>query len=97
MKFKLIGDVSATVHFGYEFAEGPQDVVEPEFIAKLENHPNFEAVIDDSASDDGDPLEKMTKRELEALGREYGVELDRRRSQKALVAQMREVLNANND
>lgn len=97
MKFKLVGDVSAHIHFGYDFSKGPQDVVEPEFIAKLEGNRYFEAIIDDSASDDGDPLEKMTKRELESLGREHGVELDRRRSQKALVAQMREVLNADNN
>ena len=55
MKFKLIGDVSATVHFGYDFAEGPQDVKEPEFIAKLENHPNFEKVAA------GRPKAKVTK------------------------------------
>ena len=35
------------------------------------------------------PLEKMTKLELEALGREKGVELDRRKSKKSLVDQVK--------
>ena len=38
-------------------------------------------------------LEGMTKRELEDLGREHGVELDRRKSKKVLVEQMKGVLS----
>jgi len=38
-------------------------------------------------------LENMTKRELEELGREHGVELDRRLNKSTLVEQMREILN----
>lgn len=44
MKFRQIAELSVTTHFGYDFGEGPQDVKEPEFIAKLENHPHFEKV-----------------------------------------------------
>jgi uncharacterized membrane protein len=39
-----------------------------------------------------DDLESMTKVELEELGREHGVELDRRKSKKSLVEAMREIL-----
>jgi len=37
-------------------------------------------------------LDGMTKRELEDLGREHGIELDRRKSKKVLVEQMKGVL-----
>ena len=37
-------------------------------------------------------LESMTKKELEDLGREHGVELDRRQTKKSLVAQMKEIV-----
>ena len=37
-------------------------------------------------------LETMTKKELEDLGREHGVELDRRQTKKSLVAQMKEIV-----
>jgi antitoxin component of MazEF toxin-antitoxin module len=40
----------------------------------------------------GKSLEEMTKIELEALGRTMGVELDRRRSKKDLLAQMNEIV-----
>lgn len=39
-----------------------------------------------------DDLESMTKAELEELGREHGVELDRRKSKKFLVETMREIM-----
>ena len=38
-------------------------------------------------------LDAMSKRELEALGREHGVELDRRSSKKVLVEQMKDILD----
>ena len=38
-------------------------------------------------------LESMTKVELEALGREHGVELDRRKSKSTLVGTMRNLLS----
>lgn len=37
-------------------------------------------------------LQKLTKKELEELGREYGVELDRRLSKKALVEEVESIL-----
>ena len=40
-----------------------------------------------------DDLESMTKSELEALGREHGVELDRRQSKSTLVETMRGLLS----
>jgi hypothetical protein len=39
------------------------------------------------------PLDSMTKVQLEELGREHGVELDRRKSKAILVAQMKEILS----
>ena len=36
------------------------------------------------------PLEEMTKKELEALGRTMGIELDRRRSKETLIEELRE-------
>lgn len=41
-----------------------------------------------------DELESMTKKELEDLGREHGVELDRRKNKATLVEEMREVINS---
>jgi len=38
------------------------------------------------------PLEKMTKIQLESLGRQHGVELDRRKNKKSLVATMKRLL-----
>ena len=40
-----------------------------------------------------DELESMTKKELETLGREHGVELDRRKTRSTLVSQMRNLLS----
>ena len=39
-----------------------------------------------------DDLENMNKRELEDLGREYGVELDRRFKKSTLVEQMKNII-----
>lgn len=38
-------------------------------------------------------LENMTKRELEALGREHGVELDRRENKESLISQVRTLID----
>jgi hypothetical protein len=50
---------------------------------------------DEDVDGDGEisDLEKMSKIELEALGREHGVELDRRKSRKSLLGQMKDLLN----
>jgi len=37
-------------------------------------------------------LEDMSKRELEELGREYGIELDRRKNKSDLIEELKEVL-----
>lgn len=42
-------------------------------------------------------LNKMSKVELELLGRKYGVELDRRLAKKSLVSQLKEVITNNTD
>ena len=43
--------------------------------------------------EDAPALEDMTKAELEALGREHGVELDRRKTKKSLISQMKGILS----
>jgi ribosomal protein S12 methylthiotransferase accessory factor YcaO len=55
-------------------------------------------MTDDTISDlnnDGtiDVLESLTKKELEELGRENGIELDRRKSKKSLVETMRNIMS----
>ena len=40
----------------------------------------------------GKSLDEMTKLELEALGRTYGIELDRRKSKASLIEEVQEVL-----
>ena len=39
-------------------------------------------------------LDAMSKKELENLGREHGVELDRRQSKKSLVTQMKGIITS---
>jgi hypothetical protein len=41
---------------------------------------------------DPDDISNMNKKELEKLAREHGVELDRRKSKKALLTQLRSIL-----
>ena len=48
-----------------------------------------ELMIDDTLPSE---YESMTKKELEALGREHGVELDRRKSKAALIEELKEVI-----
>ena len=60
----------------------PEPVVE-EFIVTPE-----EKVLTEAS-----PLEEMNKNELEAYGRELGVELDRRHSKKRLISEIEEVLD----
>lgn len=56
----------------------PEEPVQPEPVVE-------EPVVDD--------LDSMTKVELEELGREHGVELDRRKSKTKLVEQMRSIFS----
>ena len=70
-------------------------------IQDMNQEGKIQAVMDDNqwqaedVNKDGtiDELESMTKKALAALGREHGVELDRRRNRSKLIEQMREVLS----
>lgn len=64
-------------------APASSDIVITEWVA--------EDVDGDGTIDD---LESLSKIELEELGREHGHELDRRKTRKTLVAEMREILNS---
>lgn len=65
----------------------PEPVVEEVVVDKddVVSDLNEDGVIDD--------LEAMTKKELEDLGREHGIELDRRRNKKTLVENLRGYLS----
>ena len=57
---------------------------------------SFAAVSKDAMSydhTDEEDLEEMTKLELELLGREHGVELDRRKTKATLVEQMKDLMS----
>jgi len=77
------------------------DIQNGKIEAAMANSDYAEPVIvdeDDAIQDlneDGviDDLESMTKKELEDLGREHGVELDRRKNKKSLVSTMRNLLS----
>jgi len=63
------------------------------FLKKFFAPPLIEApVVESPVVYTADDLNKLTKLELEALGREHGVELDRRRKKATLVAELLEVL-----
>ena len=57
---------------------------EDEVVFEVEEAPEETSEYDD--------LEDMTKKELEALGREHGVELDRREKKSTLIEKMKDVL-----
>jgi len=61
-----------------EAAPAPEPVVE-------------EVVVEEPVVEQPISFEEMSKEELEAYGREHGVELDRRRSKKALIAELEEL------
>jgi len=57
---------------------------------------SYAAVAKDAMSydhTDEDDLEAMTKLELELLGREHGVELDRRKTKATLVEEMKDLMS----
>jgi len=70
-----------------EAAMANSDYAEPIFVDEDDviQDLNEDGVIDD--------LESMTKKELEDLGREHGVELDRRKNKKSLISTMRNLLS----
>lgn len=57
---------------------------EDEVVFEVEEAPEETSEYDD--------LEDMTKKELEALGREHGVELDRREKKSTLIEKMKDIL-----
>ena len=65
-------------------AAAPKPVVEKETTGWQAEDVNQDGVVDD--------LESLTKIELEELGRDNGVELDRRKNRSTLIEQMRSVL-----
>lgn len=67
-------------------ANGSEPTAEP--VAPLEEH--YEVEVEDIAPTN---LDTMTKVELEAMGREMGVELDRRKSKAVLLAQLKELMD----
>ena len=64
--------------------------VSPEPQMLKESPTNFEEAKVELMTEDN--LESMTKVELEALGREHGIELDRRKNKADLIMELKEVL-----
>ena len=65
---------------------------EPEMLT--ESPTNFQEAKAELMTDDTLPseYESMTKKELEAFGKEHGVELDRRKNKAALIEELKEAL-----
>lgn len=79
-------------YYGIPSFEDIQDMnQEGKIEAAMANYEEWQA---EDVNQDGviDELESMTKVELEALGREHGVELDRRKTRKTLIEQMKSIL-----
>jgi len=68
--------------------------VSPEPQMLKESPTNFHEVKAELMTEDTLPseYENMTKVELEALGREHGIELDRRKNKTALIKELKEVV-----
>ena len=66
-----------------------QEQIDEFYGVTTKGEPEVVAVPEEAPSE----LDAMSKRELEALGREHGVELDRRSSKKVLVEQMKDILD----
>lgn len=80
-------------YYGLPSFEDIQDMnQEGKIEAAMAKHEEWQA---EDVNQDGvvDELESMTKVELEALGREHGVELDRRKSRANLIGTMRNLLS----
>jgi hypothetical protein len=67
--------------------EDLKEVLEEEIMANTQMEMLTEAPANNKS------LEEMTKRELEELGRQHGVELDRRKNKKTLVERMKSILD----
>ena len=68
--------------------------IKPEPTMLKEAPTNFEEAKVELMKEDNLPSEyqEMSKVELEALGREHGIELDRRKSKAALIEELKEVI-----
>ena len=55
-----------------------------------ESPTTFEEAVDELITEDD--LSSKTKLELEAIGREHGIELDRRKSKADLIEELKEVI-----
>jgi len=59
---------------------------------KVEAAPAPEPVVEEAPiAEEKSSFEEMNKEELEAYGRQHGVELDRRRSRKRLIQELKEI------
>ena len=70
------------------------DIPKPEVQVLKEAPTTVEEVKSELMTEDNLPseLESMTKIELEAMGREHGIELDRRKNKTDLIEELKEVL-----
>ena len=64
--------------------------VKPQVTMLKESPTTFEEAKDELITEDD--LESKTKLELEAIGREHGVELDRRKNKADLIEELKEVI-----
>ena len=64
--------------------------IKPEVTMLKESTTTFEEAKDELITEDD--LESKTKLELEAIGREHGVELDRRKNKSDLIEELKEVI-----
>lgn len=101
MIFKFIGDSDGhgpenIELFGYVFPKGePVSVEDENAIAKLSQNHHF--AVDETVIEAEKSLDEMTKDELELKGREYGIELDKRKSASKLIAELQEAIDAHED
>ena len=64
--------------------------IKPEVTMLKESQTTFEEAKDELITEDD--LESKTKLELEAIGREHGIELDRRKNKADLIEELKEVI-----
>lgn len=97
------GAPTVSVHYGVEFTIGvPSEVTDESAIAKLVRHPHFAVagetvaapVADEPQAGQPMDIDAMDKLQLEALGRQYGIEVDRRKSLAFIRQQVREAMES---
>ena len=75
-------------------APAPEPVATDEEVHDMIQQGKIEAEMIRFEAEQTSNLESISKRELEDLGREHGVELDRRQSKKSLVTQMKGIITS---